>query len=107
MGKNNKPFYEEKQALDELKEEWNSFQVPELIHSRIRELFWEHYERDETVKALIKEFDMKECYAAKCYYFSEANQAIKARLEKVGMFYNCNFCNETCLPGYLNKILNK
>jgi hypothetical protein len=87
-----------KKAKEQLKEEWNSFQVPELIHSRIRELFWEHYERDETVKALMEEFDMKECYAARCYYFSEANQAIKERLERVGMFYNCISCNDACIP---------
>lgn len=98
MLRNKFQAHEEESAFEQLKSEWNSFKVPELIHSRIRELFWEHYESDDTVKILVEEFEMKECYASKCYYFSEANQYKREILEKVGMFYNCSFCSDSCTP---------
>ncbi len=79
-------------------EEWNSFQVPEPIHSRIRELFWEHKEEEDTIKIIKAEFDLKDCYASKCYYFSEPNQYQRERYAKIGIFYQCEFCNESCLP---------
>lgn len=85
-------------AIKQVQSEWNTFQVPEVVHSRIKELFWEHVEREETVKILMMDFGMKECYARKCYYFSEANQVTRERYAKIGMHYNCAFCNEQCVP---------
>lgn len=46
---------------------------------------------------------MKECYARKCYFFSEANQATRERFAEIGMFYHCGFCNEQCVPDSISK----
>jgi len=90
-------------AVKQMRSEWNSFQVPDQVHDRIRELFWEHWEREETVRILMEEFGMKECYARKCYFFSEANQATRERFAEIGMFYHCGFCNEQCVPDSISK----
>lgn len=77
--------------------------MPDPVHARIEELFWEHCEREETVKRLVQEFDMKECYARKCYFFSEANRVTRERFAAIGMLYNCSCCTEQCVPKSLRE----
>lgn len=101
IGKKARILSEEEEAFEELKLEWKSFQVPEPIHERIRGLFWEHKEEKESIKILMEDFDMKECYAFKCYYYSEAGQYRRQRFERIGIYLNCSYCNESCIPKFL------
>lgn len=89
---------EEEEIINELKEEWKYFEIPVIIHERIRELFWEHREEEETIKILISDFDMKRCFAFKCYYYSDANLYNRDRYEKIGMFLDCRYCTDDCVP---------
>lgn len=91
-----KQDYEE--ALNQIHHEWRNFEVPQIIHDRIKELAWQSISKEETVKTIMTEFNTKECYAFKCYWFSEAFKYEREKYARIGMYLECKTCKESCNP---------
>jgi len=100
MGSNkikfNKKDYLE--ALSMMRQEWRTFDVPAQIHEFVIELAWKGTEQVLAVKQIMEKYDCPECYAAKCYFFSDAFKYEREKYARIGMYYRCEFCREECLP---------
>lgn len=90
------------EALSMMKQEWRTFEVPENIHEYIIALAWEGKEQEFTVRKIMEKFDCPECYANKCYFFSDAFKYERDKFVRIGMYYKCEFCQEACLPRKLD-----
>lgn len=84
-------------AIKQVQSEWNTFQVPDVVHSHIKELFWEHLEREETVKILMMDFGMKECYARSAIIFPRQIKSPAKDMQKSGCTTTAAFVmNSVC-----------
>ena len=96
MAKFTKKDYQD--AMNQIQKEWRNFDVPKLIHDRIIELAWEGTKPEVVVKIIMGEFEAKECYANKCYHFSDAFKFERERYARIGMYFICDVCTESCIP---------
>ena len=88
-------------AINQIHQEWRHFDVPKVIHDRIIQLAWDCVEEEEVIKTIMDEFQMKKCYATKCYWFSDAHKFEREQYAEIGLFYECDVCNESCIPEIL------
>jgi len=86
------------EALAGMKREWRTFDVPDIIHEYIRNLAWEGTEQRVVVRQIMDKYDCPECFANKCYFFSDAFKFEREKYARIGMYYECKVCKEDCLP---------
>lgn len=86
------------EAMQELREEWDQFRPPQEIDERILYHFCENKSVNEIVELIQKEFDTKECYATKCWWYSSLQEDFRKTAKRIGMRMNCGACNENCIP---------
>ncbi|MGY6557872.1 MAG: hypothetical protein ACXIT9_01175 [Nitritalea sp.] len=89
---------DKQEALQQIRQEWNQFRPPAEIDAYITNLFYEDKEEFFILRAMMHEFELLECYARKCYWFSSANSDIREREEARGAFYNSGACVPSCIP---------
>lgn len=89
---------EEKEATLQVYQEWQTFQVPKIIDDRIMELYFDARGEYELISQLMREFEAKQCYIEKCFFFSQANSLNREMILADGGFYNCSRCTVSCVP---------
>lgn len=95
----NKKDYNE--AINQIHLEWRQFDVPKVIHDRIIQFAWESVEEEKVIEKIMEEFETKKCYATKCYWFSDAFKFEREQYAEIGLFFECDVCNESCNPEIL------
>lgn len=86
------------EAFQELQEEFDSFKPPKEIDERIFYHFCENKSVSEIIELIQQEFDTKECYASKCWWYSTHQDDFRKRAKRIGMVMNCEACHEICKP---------
>jgi len=85
-------------ALRQLQAEWDSFRPPTEIDERIFYYFCEGKDTNGIIKAIQGDFDLKECYATKCWWYSTHNSDLRETGKRIGMNFTCGACTESCIP---------
>lgn len=85
-------------ARQELRKEFDSFVPPAEIDERIFYHYCENKSVDVIIQLIMKEFDAKECYATKCWWYSTSNRDDFKRCQRIGMKFNCLPCSDSCVP---------
>ena len=89
---------EKKEALKQLREEWDSFRLPKEIDERIFYHYCEDKAPDAIIKSIQEEFGLKNCYAGKCWWYSTNQADFRPVAKRIGMNFNCGACTEDCIP---------
>lgn len=85
-------------ALQELQDEWDSFRPPREIDERIFYHFCENKSFDQIVELICKEFEAKECYVTKCWWYSSMQEEFRKTAKRIGMNFKCLPCSVECVP---------
>jgi hypothetical protein len=89
---------EKARAKQELLDELDKFVTPREIDERIFHHYCENKSEDTIIMYIMQEFDLKECYATKCWWFSTNNRDLLEKAKKANIRLNCLVCTEECVP---------
>ncbi len=60
--------------------------------------FCENKDTEDIIKAIQEEFELKSCYAGKCWWYSTNQADFRPVAKRIGMTFNWGACSEDCVP---------
>ena len=98
MKKNLISDFSKAMAIRDLRKELENFRPPREIDERIFYWFCENKTSEFIIKVIQSEFNTKECFARKCWWYSTAQAQFRIKAKRIGMEMNCLDCSEDCVP---------